>query len=376
MEDINIFISGDFAPQLRVNDFIIKGDYHCLYNDMLPIIQSADYAITNLETPLIEKGSPISKTGPNLKAPIKSVEALKYAGFDMVTLANNHMMDYGEEGLASTINTCNENHIAHIGAGRNLEEASVIHYIELKHKKLAFINCCENEWSTTQGNAPGCNPLDEVAIFYQIQEAKSIADFVILIIHGGHETYELPSPRMKKLYHWFIDLGIDAVIGHHTHCFSGREIYKGKPIIYSLGNFIFDSKNRNSSWNMGVAITITITKSVIQTKLYPFYQCNETVGIQLYDEISATQWLVEERNKATAIHDDCYLDKEFKRFTSKQEKYYRLLVEPKTCYMIRAAKMIGMIPMSIKGKKELLLLNLIRTESHRDILLKILKKKK
>lgn len=181
---IKILITGDFAPTLRVADAIQKGDYESLFGEVKPLIQEVDYSITNMEAPLIGSGTPIAKTGPNLKASCKSVEALKYAGFDMVTLANNHIMDYGSEGLFSTMEICRKNNIEDIGAGRNAEEAKQIKYVTLKGKKIAFINVAENEWSTTDSNKPGANALNEVLIYYQIQEAKQQANYTILIIHG------------------------------------------------------------------------------------------------------------------------------------------------------------------------------------------------
>lgn len=373
-DTIKIFISGDFAPRMRVSEAIEKGDYQCLFNDMLPIINDSDIAITNLECPLIDKGTPIAKTGPNLKASAKSIEALKYAGFDMVTLANNHAMDYGEEGLRSTIQLCKENEIEYIGAGDNLNEAKSIKYFDCKGKKIAFINCCENEWSTTHGDTPGCNPLDEVGLFYQIKEAKAQVDYTILIIHGGHETYELPSPRMKKLYRWFVDLGVDAVIGHHTHCFSGYEMYHEKPIIYSLGNFVFDSSLRKDSWNIGAAIVLSLHDDSIDYQLYPYTQCDETVGINLFDSIKKKEWLDNEEAKTALIQDDNELEREFEKFVSKQERLYRTYLEPKSCSWIQFAKNRGLLPRRIKGYKALLFKNIIRAEAHRDIILKLLSK--
>lgn len=375
-ETISIFISGDFAPSLRVNEVIKRGDYQSLYNDILPIIQDADIAITNLESPLIEEGHPIKKTGPNLKSPVKSIEALKYAGFDMVTLANNHMMDYGKDGLSSTIQVCKKNNIRHIGAGMNDEAAKRIEYYYLKGCHIAFINCCENEWSTTQGNYPGCNPLNEVALFYQIKEAKTNADVVILIIHGGHETYEYPSLRMKQLYRWFIDLGVDAVIGHHTHCFSGYEIYKEKPIVYSLGNFIFDRKKGNSSWYHGVAAVVSIiNKNQIGLTLVPFKQCDKKVGIYLLEQKETEYWLNKEHKKAEDIQNDSFLDNEFEKFVSRKEHLYRSFLEPNKSRWILALKNKGLLPRKIKGKKRLLYWNIIRGESHRDVLLQLLYQK-
>lgn len=373
---INIFISGDFAPRLRMNEVIANENYLSLYNDILPFIKEADISITNLESPLIEDGKPIAKTGPNLKAPLKSIEALKFAGFDMVTLANNHMMDYGKEGLFSTIQACEKNNIKHIGAGANNEEAKRIVYFEAKGHRIAFINCCENEWSTTHGETPGCNPLDEVGLFYQIQDAKAKADQVILIIHGGHETYEYPSPRMKKLYRWFVDLGVDAVIGHHTHCFSGYEVYKGKPIVYSLGNFVFDSDKRKSSWNIGAAAMLTIQESNIDLALYPFTQCDDSVGLHLFDEKKKEEWLEKEQIKTSQIQDDKLLYDKFKGFVAKQERLYRGYLEPKSPSWVLAAKNRGWLPRRICGAKRLLFQNIIRAEAHRDIVLELLSRDK
>ena len=374
MDEISIFISGDFSPRHRASEVIRNKEFTLLYGDVLPYIQKADISITNLESPLIDDGIPIPKTGPNLKSSIESVEALKYAGFDMVTLANNHMMDYGAEGLYSTISTCENNGIRCIGAGRNFIEASKICYFERKGKTIAFINCCENEWSTTVDANPGCNPLNEVNIYYQIQEAKANADFVILIIHGGHETYELPSPRMKKLYRWFIDLGADAVIGHHTHCYSGSEVYKNKPIIYSLGNFIFYKKTPNPSWNIGVFSILSLTNEGVKIKLYPFEQFNSKMGLCLLAPEETNRWKQINKDKTEIINNDTKLTEMFEAFCSKNERLYRSYIEPNSNKYILAAKNRGWLKRHISGNKALLYLNIIRNESHRDLLLQLLKK--
>lgn len=373
---INIFISGDFASFSRVKETINKRDYRLLYNDILPVIKGADIKITNLEVPLLENGKPIAKTGPNLKSPINTIEALKYAGFDMVTLANNHAMDFGTDGLMSTIELCDKNDIKHIGAGPNLLETKKIQYYEIRNTKIAFINCCENEWSTTRGEDAGCNPMDEVSIYYQIQEAKSNANHVIMIVHGGHETYEYPSPRMKKLYRWFVDLGVDAVIGHHTHCFSGYEIYKGKPIVYSLGNFVFDDRHmpRGSSWNIGAAALLSIDENDIHLNLFPFKQNDDIVGVHLFDEKETKRWLEKERERTEVIQDDVVLRKKFEAFVDSQEKFYRSYLEPNESRWVHWAKNHGYLPRRIKGAKRLLFWNIIRNEAHRDILLEILSK--
>src|SRR5690606_32678577 len=104
--EIKILISGDFCPVGRSKSNIDKEDYKTLFGGFENYSQKADLAITNLECPLTESNSPIVKTGPNIKSSINSLAALKYADFDVVTLANNHIMDYGSEGLKSTIEAC------------------------------------------------------------------------------------------------------------------------------------------------------------------------------------------------------------------------------------------------------------------------------
>jgi len=374
-EEIKILITGDFAPRLRVNDLIEKCDYDSLFGDLLNDIKKADISITNLESPLCDTPSPIRKTGPNLMAPTKSIEALKYAGFNMVTLANNHLMDQGVEGFKSTIQTCKKAGIDYIGAGINLAEAQRFKVIVCKGKKIAFINCCENEWSTTSGDEPGANPLNEIDIYYQIAEAKNSADYVILLIHGGHETYEYPSPRMKKLYRWFINLGVDAVIGHHTHCYSGREEYKGKPIIYSLGNFIFDHTQwRDNFWTIGCACVLSLTNNNLSSEIIPFHQCDSLVGLRKFDDLEIRDFTNKDKNKTSIITNDELLGKEYDKFLVSQKNMFEAFLEPFPNKIILGLKKFHIIKSLLRPSKRLLYQNLIRCESHRDILLNHLNK--
>lgn len=372
---IKILITGDFAPILRVSKAILNGNYESIFGEIKPLIQKVDYSITNLEAPLIDNGIPIAKTGPNLKAPCKSIESLKYAGFDMVTLANNHIMDYGKDGLSSTINLCRTNNIEYIGAGLNARQARESRYISLKGKSIGFINVAENEWSTTMSDKPGANALSEISVFYQIKEAKQKADYIIIIIHGGHELYGLPSPRMKQLYRWFIDIGADAVIGHHSHCFGGDEIYKTKPIVYSLGNFIFDHKtSRNTSWNECAIAILEIQDNSIDLKLIPVHQCGERIGVHLEDKYKIIQFNKLRQKKNNIITNDELLELHFEEFIESKYRLYSSYMEPIKNKYILGLMNRGILPRFVRGGYKRLLLNIIRTEAHRDILLKILSK--
>lgn len=143
------------------------------------------------------------------------------------------------------------------------------------------MNCCEHEFSIATDTTAGANPLNPIQQYYNIQEARTKADYVLVIVHGGHEHYALPSPRMKETYRFFIDAGADAIINHHQHCYSGYEIYHGKPIFYGLGNLLFDHKSeRHGPWNEGFMVSLRLDKQTLpQFELYPYTQCNERPSV-------------------------------------------------------------------------------------------------
>lgn len=368
-----ILITGDFYGGKRIENLLLRKDYDQIFNDFLPIIRKADIAITNLEAPLLNSGQPIEKTGPVIKAVPETIEAIKYAGFNLLTLANNHIMDYGAEGLQSTLNLSENKDIATVGAGENIEKAAQTYFKEVNGIIIAIINIAENEWSTTNGNNPGAHPLNPVANYYKIKEAREKSDFVIVIVHGGHEMYHLPSPRMKETYRFFADSGADAVVGHHTHCYSGYELYNEKPIFYSLGNFLFESSTQKSdSWHTGFAVLLSLSKAKnVSFELIPYRQSNPYVGVNLLKDKQPFNDKIAKLN--SIIQDDVLLIKEFNSFIKKElAKTYKAFLEPISMKPIRLLQKIGVLPSLLNKKKKRLYLNLIRCEAHRDVVTKLL----
>ena len=256
---MKVLVAGDLAPVERLEEKILLRKFSEIFPDNLRrIIKSADYSFVNFECPIIEDGyQPIPKCGPNLSCIPESAEAIRYAGFTSVTMANNHILDFGANGLYKTVECCKNNDLHIVGVGKNLEDANKVLYLEKDGKRLAVINCCEHEFSIATDTAAGANPLNPIRQFYAIQEAKGKADYVLVIVHGGHEHYQLPSPRMQETYRFFIDAGADAVINHHQHCYSGYEIYHHKPIFYGIGNFCFDENGqRECFWNEGYMVKL------------------------------------------------------------------------------------------------------------------------
>ncbi len=373
-EKIKILFTGDFYTGGRIDELIQREKYQNIFNGFMDEIRGADISITNLEAPITHYDQSIQKTGPALKAHPKTAKALSYAGFNLVTLANNHIMDFGKQGLSDTFSSLRSEEIEYIGAGKNLDEAKQPIFKEIKGKVLAFINIAENEWSTTYGNDYGTSPLNPVQNYYVIQEAKKKADYVFVIVHGGHEMYPFPSPRMKETYRFFIDAGADAVIGHHTHCYSGYEKYKTGYIFYSLGNFLFDKGNKGSRlWNESYAVRLDIIKGDLLIKLIPYIQNGEQVGVNILDDEGKSRILKKVNELNEIILDDTKLKDQFDRYCM-ERKAINFYLEPHNNVKIFFLQKHKLLPSFLTKGKRLLLKNLIRCESHRDVVLNLLEK--
>jgi poly-gamma-glutamate capsule biosynthesis protein CapA/YwtB (metallophosphatase superfamily) len=261
---IDIIITGDtFLGGGRTEDLAVKDEAEKLFGPFYEKLRKADLSITNLESPITNSNQKIPKTGPHIKSHPDSLSVLKKTGINLVTLANNHIMDFGVTGLRDTLDACQEQLINTVGAGINPDETVAPFFIGKDGLKVAIINIAENEFGTIKDDHAGANPLNIVQNFYSIQRTSEEVDYVIVIIHGGHEHYPLPSPRMKETYRFFIEAGASAVVGHHPHCFSGYEVYNNAPIFYSLGNFLFDKEKRYTNhWNEGFAVRFRVSKKV------------------------------------------------------------------------------------------------------------------
>lgn len=373
---MKVLIAGDYAPRDRINQLLERENYETVFGEVKSVLSEVDYSIVNLEAPVISgQPTPIEKTGPNLSCTPKAVESLNWVGFNCVTLANNHFRDQGEQGVYETISSCEKCGINYVGGGGNLEEASKILYQEIDRKVLAIVNICENEWSIASENHGGSSPLNPTKNYYQIQEARNEADYVLVIVHGGIEGYQFPTPRMQETYRFFIDAGADAIVNHHQHCYSGYEVYKGKPIFYGLGNFCFDrNKERGSKWNEGYMVIIQFADSNVNYRIIPFTQCDEKPAVVLMDEEkkSAFTERISQINKTIIDPKEIYL--EFQKKVDSLYEYRLLALEPFNSRIINLLQQKCLFPRLIKRKQRKSMLVRISCESNRETLIWVLKK--
>lgn len=372
---IKVLVAGDFCPHHRVAELLSKGDCS-FFEGVKARIGEADYAVVNFECPVVEgEVQAIEKCGPALKTTARAVEAITAGGFDAVTLANNHFRDYGDVGCRTTLDVLKSAGLDIVGGGMNLSEAQQILYKTVRDKRLAIVNFCENEFSIATTTQAGAAPLDLIDNIRQIREARENADYVLVIVHGGHEHYQLPSPRMKKLYRFFVECGADAVVNHHQHCYSGYEVYQGHPIVYGLGNFCFDWEGqRSSTWNEGYCVELQFEEGRVGIKLLPYTQCDESPIVEWRQpkQITSFEKHIEKLNHI--ISEDMLLQEAFGQWVEKQQKIKMNIFASYHNRYLNAAAYRGWIPRLITKSELGAIINHIECESHRDVTLAVLKK--
>jgi hypothetical protein len=206
------------------------------------LFAEADLVVGNLESPLVEGGDPVAGKCI-LSGHPGWAGVLKQSGIGLVSLANNHLMDFGSTGLFSTMKALEESGIRFVGAGRNQQEANAPIFINVNVQQIAFLARTSVEVSSpcyAEHNAPGVAFLNEDEIAAAIKDCAGKADLVVVLIHWGLEQYHYPSPEQRRLAGSMIKAGANIILGHHPHVLQGVEKINNGLVAYSLGNFLFD----------------------------------------------------------------------------------------------------------------------------------------
>lgn len=366
---MRLLVVGDFFPSAHVADLFAKKNFGSVFSEVRDVVSSADLAVVNLECP-VGGSTPIQKVGPCLQCGEEALEALRYAGFSCVTLANNHIRDYGDEGVRNTLEKTREYSLNSVGAGLNAAEASKFLVCEAGGIRVAIINCCEREFSIAGPGAAGACALDPVAQYHSIQEVREVADKVVVIVHGGYERCPFPSPRMAGTYKFFIDAGVDAVLNHHQHCYSGYEVYKGKPIFYGLGNFCFEPfGDEDRNWHEGYMVELTFSPSSADPsfRLIPFIQSLGEPSVRLMEGDESRVFFERIASLNDVILDPEALVKAYEGFLDHQAPVYSRVFSPSG----KAARILGKAGITkpfLSKSKRLILRDYIACDSHREAL--------
>lgn len=362
-----IFISGDFCPQSQMSA-AIKSGKHLFDDSILNIIKNTDYSIINMECPVEpEHPSKILKDGPLLHTNGDSIKYLKSIGFDCLSLANNHLRDMGDNGVLATIQECKNNNLDFCGAGKNISEAEQILFKDINGIKIGIISVCENESSIAEKDRAGAAPIDPIDVSKRIRIAKEKADYVIVICHGGHEQYQLPSPRMQKWYRFFCEEGASFVINHHQHCYSGHEQWENGHIFYGLGNFCFETISKQRKNHEGYAVVLNLEHNSNTFEIVPYTQCNFDFQTKMMSGNDKSQFEEELSAINSIITNPEQLEDKFKKNVCIRKPQTIFL--PYTNRILRALYRRNLLPSFLSDKHKAEINNHIRCESHRDLII-------
>lgn len=223
-----------------------NGIYDCLSADLLLELQRADILMMNNEFTYSDRGYPIPGKAYTFRASPTRVEVLQQLNVDVVSLANNHVYDYGEDALLDTLETLEGAEIPYVGAGRNLDEAKEIVYFVANGRKIAIVSATQIERSynytkeATEDTAGVLKTLKPEQFLEVIREAKRNSDCVIVYPHWGTEGTNVYGLDQQELAEAYVEAGADVIVGGHTHCLQGIAYIEDTPVIYSLGNFWFN----------------------------------------------------------------------------------------------------------------------------------------
>ncbi|MDE6714351.1 MAG: CapA family protein, partial [Lachnospiraceae bacterium] len=254
----------------------------CISEDLLEEMRSADVMMINNEFPYSYRGEPVPDKTYTFRASPESVSVLYDMGVDIVALANNHAYDYGEDAFLDTLDTLEQAEMPYVGAGRNLEEAVQPVYYLVGDSKIAVLSATQIERTAsphTVGateDTPGVfRCLETELLEEKIREAKEECDFVIVYIHWGTESTDELDWRQRNDAPLYVEAGADIIIGDHPHCLQEIGYIDGVPVIYSLGNFWFNSRTMDSC-----IVKMTLSEDGIQSlQFVPCLQSNCSVSL-------------------------------------------------------------------------------------------------
>lgn len=324
---VKIFFAGDFCSRPSTSKIVVS-------EELKGVIQSCDLKVVNFEVPLKPNVSLPPQKRQRFFQNDDAPEFLRGLGFNLFSLANNHAFDWGNEGFLKTKTTFGD---SAFGAG-TYDEAYQVKVVEVKGVKIGFYALSFAAYTgvfddVSNHEGLGCAYINDLRVNHDIMEAKKHVDYLFILPHDGIEYIDVPTPETIARYRDFIDYGADGVIAAHPHCPQGWEEYKGKPIFYSLGNFLFNSKEgyefraKESHWYEGLCVVMTI----FDRKLFW-----EVVNTRNVENVGIVIDHAEDRNKHNMqLCKYFYCDKEY-------NSYYKIIIERRGTIQLRVIEKAGL----------------------------------
>lgn len=368
-------IGADLVPTDSNIDLFASADVETLIGkDIKKLLDSASFTIFNLEVPLTDKAEPIRKCGPNLIAPTETIAGLKAINPCFFTLANNHILDQGEQGLTSTISLLEKNGVAYAGAGKDLAAASKPYIWEKEGKKIGIYCCAEHEFTIATETSAGANPFDPLNSLDHIMELKKLCDYVIVLYHGGKEHFRYPSPYLQKVCRKIVDKGADIVVCQHSHCIGCEEKWHEGTIVYGQGNFLFDDCD-NEFWNTSLLIEINLGNK-LEVNYIPL--CKNKNGVQMAGKTEAETILKQFHKRSSDILCKNFIQENYSKFAESMilGYYYRISGKFSSFLPIRIINKLSnylFLRLMYGPAEKIMIENCLECEAHRELFSQFLK---
>ncbi len=365
---VKLLFCGDFVAE-NPKKIELSGDFKNL-------LDNCDVNCLNFEAPL-PKGNPITIKGTAvLPQSLESPAWSEKQGFNLISLANNHMGDYGQEALKATMKAFKSAML--VGAG-SWEEAYAVKVMKIKDLKVGYLSLAQCEFGILNDNwvdsdALGCAWVNHPKVNTIIKEAKKTVDILIVMSHAGVEFCDFPLPEWRDRYKEFIDCGADAIIGGHPHVPQGWEVYKEKPIFYSLGNFYFEYNINKPHWNNGLVVILDINE-------------NKKISFEVVNTLKSNYTIEIDRSKSTLEHnhsiceilsnENLYINEVNKTCSQLWKNYEGALLiglnAEKTEFSLKNIAKFFMRSFKRRKAEPRTILNMIRCESHRFVMTRAIK---
>ena len=363
---LSVFCCGD------VVNFSGKKDFIC--SEIKNVITDSDFSICNFEAPVQSYGmNKINKAGPCLYQAKSSVSYIAQAGFNLVSLANNHIFDYGDKALKSTLLALSECGVDYVGAGIDFESAYREKIIKKDGIIIGVLAACENEFGCLdeRKNRGGYAWLFHPLLEDKIRSLKKKTTAIVLIAHAGVENIDFPIKEWRERYKRLCDIGVDVVIGHHPHVPQGYESYADSVIFYSLGNFYFDTAGFENKADESFSVKLLFGMQGLTG--YEFYYHKKIAGKTCLMNKNDMSFSLEKLNALLSeeygFRNDFICIELYEKYYS---DYYRISQNRlpdrfSVVYLIKFLVKNIFFRSKYAQRKNLLLLHNIRIESHRFV---------
>lgn len=369
-----ILIFGDICPDNDYRRLFDSENSGAFSDEIVEAIKDARLVIANFECPATDHTAAITKCGPSLRAEPKDIRLMKNLGFDVLSLANNHILDYGMQGVFDTLRFCEDEKILTVGAGKGTKDASQPIVCDVGDKKIGIISFAEAEFNLAREMTPGANHFDPYESYDQVVELRARCDYLIVLYHGGIEYYKNPSPILQKKCRKFVQAGADLVLCQHSHCIGTIEEIAGSTILYGQGNSLFGYRPENDTWNEGLVVVVTLEGSPqIEFKLLKA----TPNGVQFAVDAECNQRIIQMREDSIELNNPAWITEQWHIYTQRQAALNLPLLYGWSRIFIKLNRILRnwLINKRYSKRKLMTTMNLLRCEAHHEVIQTILEDK-